>query len=416
MANRRRARRRVARTRGDGDDDVLIAPGTGDRNSVAGESPGGGSHTTDLMQAKQRLSARLLRSGLQGQVVGLRPALRVSVAISAAWRNVHAVGIGRKIVDGLTTDTACVRVYVVQKLARSLLPPKDQIPPQIDGLPTDVIESAPAFITAAARGRRLAQVGIVGVPVAARELGALSPAAPPLAACTAARRKRQDPKVGGISTAHVRVTAGTIAYFCRSTHLGDPAAALYVLSNNHVLASVNDSQIGDDLYQPGPADGGTSGDHFAELHRYVPIALGGQTPNRVDCAIGRLLPGVRVRRQVCTIGPVSGTIAATEQMPVRKHGRTTGYTEGAVGDTSYDALVGMDHEDDSAVALFENQLRMEVSPPYPAFALPGDSGSLVVHGASPAAVGLYFAGPPSGDYGIANRIEDVLSHLEIELV
>jgi hypothetical protein len=416
MANRRRARRRVATTSGDGDDDVLVAPATGDRNSVAGESPGGGSQTTDLMQLKQRLSARLLRSGLQGQVVGLRPALRVSAAISAAWRSVHAVGIGRKIVEGRASDTACVRVYVVQKLARSLLPPKDQIPPLIDGLPTDVIESAPAFITAAAPGRRAARAGIVGVPVTARVLCAALPAGSSLAACTAARRTHQDPKVGGISAAHLRVTAGTIAYFCRSTRLGDPVAALYVLSNNHVLAGVNDSQIGDDLYQPGPADGGTAGDHFAELSRYVPIALGGQTPNRVDCAIGRLLPGVRVRRQVCTIGPVRGTIDATEEMPVRKHGRTTGYTEGAISDTSYDALVGMDHQDDSAVALFENQLRMEVSPPYPAFALPGDSGSLVVHGASPAVVGLYFAGPPSGDYGIANRIENVLSDLEIELV
>jgi hypothetical protein len=230
------------------------------------------------------------------------------------------------------------------------------------------------------------------------------------------RKKRQDPKVGGISVGHFDISAGTIGYFCRSTRLGDSRDTLHVLSNNHVLANVNDGKPGDDIYQPGPADGGVPSDHFAELHRFVPIQLGGQTPNHVDAAIGRLLPGVQVLPSMCAIGKIQGTIEGTEQMPVRKHGRTTGYTEGVISDVSYDALVGMSHTDPSIVALFDNQFRIEVSPPYPAFGLGGDSGSLVVHGASQKAVGLYFAGPPSGDYGIANRIHKVLAELEVELV
>jgi hypothetical protein len=144
--------------------------------------------------------------------------------------------------------------------------------------------------------------------------------------------------------------------------------------------------------------------------------LGGTAPNRVDCAIARLLPGTEVFAEVCGIGPVNGVARGAEQMPVRKHGRTTGLTGGVIVDESYDALVGMDHLDPGIVALFENQMRIEVRPPFAAIGLGGDSGSLVVDDGSGAAVGLYFAGPPSGDYGIANHIEDVLRALEIELV
>jgi hypothetical protein len=103
-------------------------------------------------------------------------------------------------------------------------------------------------------------------------------------------------------------------------------------------------------------------------------------------------------------------------MLVRKHGRTTGYTEGEVTDDAYDALVGMDHNDPSVVALFEDQMRIERTPPYPEFGLGGDSGSLVVRRDGPAAVGLYFAGPQSGVYGIANHIQDVLNELEVQLL
>ncbi len=101
---------------------------------------------------------------------------------------------------------------------------------------------------------------------------------------------------------------------------------------------------------------------------------------------------------------------------LRKHGRTTGYTEGKVTDESYDALVGMDHNNPNIVALFQDQMRIERMSPFPAIGLVGDSGSLVVAKAELHAVGLYFAGPPAGDYGIANHIQNVLNELEVQLL
>jgi hypothetical protein len=170
------------------------------------------------------------------------------------------------------------------------------------------------------------------------------------------------------------------------------------------------------LLQPGPIDGGVASDRFANLHRFVSITLGGTVANPVDAAIGALRPGIPFRRRICRIGAITGTAAAVEDMRVRKHGRTSGYTEGVVTDESYDALVGMDHADPSVIALFENQMRIERVAPYPAIGLGGDSGSLVVMKAERRAVGLYFAGPQSGAYGIANHIAEVLNRLEIALL
>jgi hypothetical protein len=364
----------------------------------------------ELLHAKQTLSGSLLRSSFQGGVMAMSLTHNVRRAVANAGRNVHAVGIGRKVVAGKTTTQPCVRVYVVQKIASSLLPPRDSIPPEINGIPTDVIESPPAFFLPGSRTRPRTRKPAVSAAVDA------AAAAAPAPACTAKRQQQQRPIVAGISTAHRDVTAGTIAYFCRSTRHGDDPAQVFVLSNNHVFANVNQAHPGDDILQPGPADGGTSADRIAQLTRFVTLQLDGQTPNRIDAAIGQLLPDVTPRLEVCSIGRISGTTQASEQMKVRKHGRTTGYTEGNVTDVAYDALVGMDFNDPSVVALFNNQIRIERIDPFPAIGLGGDSGSLVVKQDEPKAVGLYFAGPESGVYGIANPIDAVLNDLEIQLL
>jgi len=215
----------------------------------------------DVFEAKTMMSARLLSAAAERGVVGRSRTLSVMAASAAAGNNVHAVGVGHKIVDGNLTDEPCVRLYVVQKLAETLLSQNDLLPSTVDGIATDVIESDPAFI----------------LPNEMNENAPVHAAAPD---CTNARKSSQRPVIAGISTAHFQVTAGTISCFCRSTDDGDDAEGIYVLSNNHVFADVNKANIGDDLLQPGPADGGTQADLFASLHRFVPIQLGGKKPNR----------------------------------------------------------------------------------------------------------------------------------------
>jgi hypothetical protein len=208
--------------------------------------------------------------------------------------------------------------------------------------------------------------------------------------------------------------AGTLGYFCRSTRHGDDPNQVYALSNNHVFANVNQGQYNDSLYQQSPADGATTAEYFAALQRFVPIKLNNNQPNRVDAAIGALLPTVNYQATICSIGAVSGIVTGAEGMIVRKHGRTTGYTRGQIVDHNVDQIVHMSHSNSAVVALFQGQMRIEGIGNTPAFARSGDSGSLVLNGTK--ATGLYFAGPDSGSYGLANQIGEVLAQLEITLV
>lgn len=349
--------------------------------------------SNDLLEAKRSLSASHLRG--TGPRESFAPRYRMARAVACAGNQVHGVGVGHKIVNGQQTSTLCVRLHVAQKLSRSALTPQNLLPEAIDGVPTDVLESVPAMLgSIPARRRRFAADD---------------------EACSAGRQSRQRPVVAGISVAQVDVTAGTIAAICRSTRAGEENDR-YLLSNNHVLANVNQAEIGDDVLQPGPADGGGAADRVATLHRFIPIqADGGSTANQVDAAVARLLDEIEADAQVCTIGALAGTEEAAIDMPVRKHGRTTGLTEGIVSDEAFDALVGLDPDDPQAVALFEDQLRIEAAGRSTAFGLGGDSGSLIVHRTRRRAVGLFFAGPPGGMYGIANRFEVVAQALEIEL-
>jgi hypothetical protein len=369
--------------------------------------------SSDLIHAKQTLSSRLLTAGFRGDVVFRGRTLAVAAAVASAGRNVHAVGVGSKIVEGKATSQQCVRLYVVQKLAESLLPPRDRLPENVDGIPTDIIESPPAV--ASPRSRRKNTVASrVASGRAVTSLVAADVAAPDT--CTIQRQTQQRPVVAGISAANHDVTAGTLGYFCRSTRQGDDPTQVCVLSNNHIFANLNRAQVGDALYQPGPADGGVAGDHFADFLRCVPLQLDGTSPNRIDAAIGKLLSGLNASIEICSIGKITGIGRATENMTVRKHGRTTGYTEGTVTDELIDALVAMDTNDPKAVALFQNQFRIVPSLTFPAIGKGGDSGSLVVKQDTAQAVGLYFANPPTGEYGYASHIADVLHDLEIELL
>jgi len=346
--------------------------------------------TTDLLEAKRALSDRfIMHAAPVASGAGLRRSgsRRIRDAVAHARQNVNAVGIGRKMVDEKPTGEPCVRLYVTQKLPRSLLSRGAMLPAQIDGIPTDVIESEPAFLALPARA----------------------------AACTTKRKLRQRPVQGGISAGHEDVSAGTIAYFFRSTAAGDDPEKLLILSNNHVFADVNQAAIGDSLLQPAPLDGGVAKDAFARLLRFIPIDLGGGG-NLVDAAVGVLNPRLKAKLEICSIGKVTGVSTAKEGGKVRKHGRTSGLTFGTIVDTSVDAVVGMDHDDPSVTAVFVNQIRVNLAAPSRAFGLGGDSGSLVVTQAKkPRAVGLYFAGPASGSYGLASPMRAVLTALRIAL-
>src|SRR5215211_7499715 len=60
-----------------------------------------------------------------------------------AYPNVHNVDVGFEFANGEPTGRLAIRVHVTEKLAKSDLKRKDQIPDKLDGVPVDVIQFNP---------------------------------------------------------------------------------------------------------------------------------------------------------------------------------------------------------------------------------------------------------------------------------
>lgn len=313
--------------------------------------------------------------------------------------NVVGVGTGYKRKSGKQTPELSIVTLVKRKLPPTALTAEALVPARVDGIPTDVLE--------------------VG------EIRAL-----------AAPTDRWRPAPGGVSIGHYNITAGTLGVVVRDRATG----TRLILSNNHVLANSNDASEGDPILQPGPADGGIVGrDTIANLLRFQPIQYGSEpgtcglanfyaavgnflaklfgsnhrletirqdssAVNYVDAALARPVNNGDVLDEILVVGTVAGTVDASLGMPLRKSGRTTGYTTGevlvldATVDVSYGTL---------QTARFDGQIIAG------AMSAGGDSGSLVVSGDPPKAVGLLFAG--SDKSTILNPIQLVLDALDITI-
>lgn len=313
--------------------------------------------------------------------------------------NVVGVGVGYRTIAGQPTGDLSLKVLVVQKMPRAALTVSAMVPKRVDSVETDVVE-----------------------------VGELRAQQTP--------RDRWRPAPPGVSLGHYQITTGTFGAVVR-----DRASGIrLILSNNHVLANSNAASPGDPILQPGTADGGTvQNDMLARLERFCPIdfntepgtcglanayaRLGNwlagltgsqhrlevwitrpQAINLVDAAVARPLEDDWISDEILSIGRVSGTAPAALGMPVRKSGRTTGYTSGEI--TVLEATVTVSYGPGRA-AMFENQI---ITTP---MSQGGDSGSLLVHGVENRAVGLLFAG--STQSTIHNPIQAVLDCLEVDL-
>jgi hypothetical protein len=310
-------------------------------------------------------------------------------------RNVVGVGLGYKISQGVNTGELGLVVSVTHKADASALAVKDLVPQALNGLKTDVVETG--IFRAFDVGPR----------------GRWRPVVPP-----------------GVSVGHPGVTAGTFGCLVRR------GGEVFILSNNHILADVNEGKAGDPILQPAVADGGTADDRVATLADYVPIDFGTSEPecsiaelitktlnyvagafgsshelqavkktpgvNRVDAALARPISPDLVTNEILNVGAPVGVGGVTLGMEVQKMGRTTGYTTGRI--TQIDATVRIDYEGPSA--LYTGQ--MIASP----MSQGGDSGSAVLD-MDKRVVGLLFAGSDAAT--IINPIDEVFAALNVEL-
>jgi hypothetical protein len=341
---------------------------------------------------------------MQYTIEEIRPVLADKRMELMQKANVVATGIGYKTTDNRQTNELAIVCSVEAKKPLAKLSDQDRIPPDISGIPTDVIPTGPITIFQN-------------------------------------RTDRVRPAPGGVSIGHYQISAGTLG--CLVQKHGD----LYILSNNHVIANSNDASAGDPILQPGPHDGGRRPeDEIAQLSEFVPIIFDGNgngngacgvagffaavlntmaalvrsktrmkqyrldtsdtenNENTVDCAIARPNTTGDVRNEILDIGAISGVAEAVLGLDVKKSGRTTGLTTGAIQQVDVSVRVNFGV---NRVALFTDQVMAG------SMSQGGDSGSVVLDQQNNI-VGLLFAGSPTTT--IINRIQNVFSSLDVSLV
>jgi len=265
---------------------------------------------------------------------------------------------------------------VDRKRPESDLSDADLVPPERNGLPTDVVEADFQL-----------------------ETDPYDATAHPYPD----RRGRFEPLLGGIQIqADGSEGVGTVGSPLLETADGEAV----VLTNEHV---VGDSEPGDAVFQP-DSDGEQIGTLHSRTHAYDDATAGDEDrePAPADAAL------ISVGRSewsddLLGIESPTGWGEAAEYDDVRKSGRTTGVTEGGIVfglDAELNVKIG---EDEAAEAI-----RRPVGPCLVSTLTTagGDSGSLWVREGDGAAVGLHFAGGSGVAAAIpASAVQDALGGL-----
>ena len=212
----------------------------------------------------------------------------------------------------------------------------------------------------------------------------------------------------GVSTGNPFLSAGTIGARLRNNATGQ----LFVLSNNHVYANVNQVSIGVNVLQPGPYDGGLNHvDSIGSLAAYEIVkfcdASGYCPPNVIDAAIASTTAAKVDNATPCDGygAPSSTTVTPLVGMAVKKYGRTTGLTVSTISAVNVYVKVSYGN---GLTALFTGQVYIESG----TFSSGGDSGSLIVSDAGNP-VALLFAG--NSTCSVGNPIGAVLTRFNASI-
>lgn len=229
-------------------------------------------------------------------------------------RNVvgYSKRLRRRIRDGVEVDEEVIRVYVSRKLHPSAMDLRDMVPPEIDGVPTDVVE--------------------IG------EMTALD--VHPLAHAARVR-----PLAAGVSIGNWAITAGTLGWFFRDGRgremLGSNA---HVFAENPLSRSSGETRI----VQPGRADGGlVPDDVVGTYHWHQPLAGSDCiVSNTVTGLLNRLsaLLGRRTRFQLTQTGKARIDFAVAEP--------TVEYELKLVTAEEWDGFVGLGFAGSSQASFF----------------------------------------------------------------
>jgi len=224
--------------------------------------------------------------------------------LTQCYETVIGSGCGHKLVNGVDTGKPAIIIFVTEKIRPihglfSSLPPTQLLPPEIDGIPTDVIE-----------------VGHITKQLLTARVRPILP---------------------GYSVSHYKVTAGTLGGIFQDINNN-----IVILSCNHVLANENACHIGDYIFQPGIADNPTVNRNFVGWTDNVPYfatlrdyAVLSTTQNNLQDSAVAMVYSDYIARQMVNPNypnglPMAGIGAPSIGLVVQKFGRTTGQTMGKI--------------------------------------------------------------------------------------
>jgi hypothetical protein len=298
--------------------------------------------------------------------------------VSAPLHNVVGAGIGYKESQGTTTSTLALIIYVERKLPKARLAATDLIPPEFEGMPTDVIETGRFY------------------------------AAPSLAATvntTGSQRRRPVQPGSSIGFQYKSIVmAGTLGAIVKHRK----SQKTMLLSNNHVLCFESRLQAGAPIFQPGLLDGANvASDRVATLDEWTDL-----DSDNLDAAVAALDESTEWKPEILGFGRLSdATPLDTPQSllgkDVTKSGRSTDLRTGTFK-SFMNAYV------DYAFSTRWFQHLILIADKEEPFAASGDSGSLIFSDKEKRPIGLLIA---RGDHGtLAHPLGPVLDKLQVDLV
>lgn len=215
------------------------------------------------------------------------------------------------------------------------------------------------------------------------------------------------PALGGDSISSGTRETGTIACMVK-----DSSGGVGLLGCSHVLAAPPVAGIGvDEHWQPGDRDGGTAADRIGLLHDYVPIDVSGGI-NAFDAALCLPDNPADCKAGLQVLGAIAGCNAAPKHnISVRKVGwQTPRVTHGTLRYRKLSHTLTFP----AGVAIFDNQYGVFGASATQPFAIPGDSGALVVDDQNQA-VGMVFGMAQGMSIAYVNPIEPILNHFNITI-
>jgi len=278
---------------------------------------------------------------------------------------VHGTSIGIKRVRGMPTGQLAICVHLTRKRALSAIPPDEQIPLEVDGFPTDVIEHAP-IIRCEAKSERRAMYE---------------------------DNSKYRPLVGGTKLS-AGYSFGTLGCIVRK-----PDGSFYALSAAHVLGEVDTT-----VYQPAKVK-------CDEIGTTVAV----QECSQLDAGIASLDyyddAGLAYIRE---LGAVTGTHEVGKEdlpYPIAKRGASTGLTYGSVMAIHYSG---------QAANLEQFQDMLFIDGRGNEFVDHGDSGSAIVHPVDEdhnLVVGLLWGKAPDANrVGVATPIDRITQALGVSVL